>query len=316
MKILIVYLFSALLLASNSFATRQVDKIKENHNLIVIQKISRDKKSFVIRRGQQQKIYVGQRSMFSSRDVSIVAKVIASNNLFSQWEVIDEQAVVPFDMGEIVTISYSIERVWSEIPKLISDENYKTMLAEEELKIKKKYVRVVEDRFQMMAGFTKGINESTTESENNDGTRDGTSFKMRYLPAINELFRWEIALRYDQDLLKLYAPTLEISSKRYMASLGMQTRFTDLTAIDAIPYLSLSLGYGTTSSELNDEIRTGKVMALPTLALGLDFLISRNVSMLVEASLESLTIEETLPDGTLQSTNMTNGMLSVGFEFK
>lgn len=311
---LILTIFSA-----QSWALSQDDienQIKENHHLVVIQKISSTKNSFIIRRGHKDRVFNGQRSLFSSKNISFVARAVNSNREFSQWVLEDKESKVPFKTGEIVTISYSVERVWTEIPKLMTDERYNQILEIEQKQLRKKYSTTSDIRYQILASKTQGINESTSGSQNNEGERSGNNFKFKLIKPFTETMNWEFGLRYDSDLLTLSDPEVEVESQRYMATAGLQVKFKTLWGISTTPYASIALGMGKSQSQLNDAVQSGSATLLPSLTVGLDFQMNDTTALLVELSVESINSKESFSDGVEQTTSITSGMLSVGLEFQ
>lgn len=287
-----------------------------NHELIVIQKVDSRNKTFVIRKGMADQIYQGQKSLFSNKNISFVARAITVNREFSQWELIDEVASVPFRVGEIVNLSYSVEKIWTQIPRMISDKEYNSILENEKKLLLKKFGVYYSSTYQLLAGMGQGLSESTTESENNDGTRQGTSLKLKYTKSFNDFLRYEIGLRYDSDVITLNNPDLEITTQRAMMTLGLQARFNDFWQLDSIPYLSIAVGYGRSQGEINDSVKVGTANLLPSITVGIDIPINRKYSFLVEASVESISVTEAFADGVTQDTNATIAGVSLGLEFK
>jgi hypothetical protein len=315
----LIYSTILLLFSAQSMALSQTDienQIKENHHLVVIQKISSTKNSFIIRKGHKDRVFNGQRSLFSSKNISFVARVVNSNREYSQWVLEDKESHVPFKTGEIVTISYSVERVWTEIPKLMTDERYNQILAIEQKQLRKKYSTTSDIRYQVLASKTKGINESTSGSENNEGDRSGNNFKFKLIKPFSQTLNWEFGLRYDSDLLTLSNPEVEVESQRYMLTAGLQAKFNTLWGISTTPYASISLGIGKSQSQINDAVQSGTATLLPSLTVGLDFAMNETTAVLVELSVESLNSKESFSDGVEQTTNITSTMLSIGLEFQ
>jgi len=292
------------------------NEIKENHHLVVIQKISSTGNSFIIRKGHKDRVFNGQRSLFSSKNISFVARVVNSNREFSQWIVEDKETKVPFTIGEIVTISYSIERVWTEIPKLMTDKRYNQILALEQKQLRKKYSYASDTSYQILASKTQGLSESTSGSENNGGERQGNNFKFKMVRPITEKFKWDIGFRYDTDLLTLPNPSVEVESQRYMLIAGLQYNLEQLWGINTVPYFGISIGYGKSQSQINDSVQSGSVLILPTLTFGLEFAMNDTTGILVELSLEAQNTSESFSDGLEQTTNITSAMLSLGLEFE
>lgn len=314
MKNKITLLFLLCFLNGANIAIAKTNEIK-NNNLIVIQTVDTSAKTFIIRKGMGEQIYKGQRSLFSSKSISFVAKVISVNREFSQWQMIDEKGVIPFSSGEIVTFSYSPEKIWTEIPRMISDREYNDILALEKKLLLKKYGLLYQGRYQFSAGIAQGLNESTTESSNNDGARTGKTYKLKYTNSFNDYLRYELGVRVDSDILTLNSPDLEVDSQRYMGVVGLQARFNDFWALDAIPYITISAGYGRSQSQINDSVKVGNVTLIPSFTLGIDIPYSKSLSFIIEGNVESLTATETFADGVEQRTNLTQASVSLGLEF-
>ena len=92
--------------------------VHADDELVLIQAKSDSGKSFVIRKGAEDGVSIGQQSLFSTKNASFTAVVIEVNRFFSLWRLKDNRGAVPFDKGNYVTFTNNIENVWTEIPKL------------------------------------------------------------------------------------------------------------------------------------------------------------------------------------------------------
>ncbi|WP_412469441.1 MULTISPECIES: hypothetical protein [unclassified Halobacteriovorax] len=298
-------------LATTSFA----EKYDLNTNLIVIQNIANDGMSFVIRKGRVDNIVKGQVSLFSSKKISFTARAISITKEYSQWIVTDNNMRVPFEKGQIVTVNYSPERVWLEIPKILGDAKYKQMLAEEEMSLREKQFQRYDNRFEFFYGKNQGLSESTSSSINNDGTRTGDTFQFNYAIPINQTFQTIIGFRYDLDLLTLLNPNVEQETKRMMGTAALKISFNNSWSYRFSYFISLGAGFGRSETSIQDTVRVGSAMLLPSVSLGLEYKVSTSQSLIFKANFDAIQTDEEFADGFQQSTDQTMFGLSVGYAF-
>src|SRR5690606_38636873 len=89
--------------------------------LLIIQSVSDSRKTFVIRKGKAEGILVNQESLFTSEKFSLAARVVEVNRDYSLWRLSDPRATVPFQKGETVNYTNTIENLYTEIPMLRYD---------------------------------------------------------------------------------------------------------------------------------------------------------------------------------------------------
>jgi len=70
--------------------------------LVIIQTVSVDQKSFVVAKGLKDGISNGQELIFANENVSLVCKAVEVNRDYSYWYPINENMSVPFLREEIV----------------------------------------------------------------------------------------------------------------------------------------------------------------------------------------------------------------------
>ena len=294
---------------------------KENHNLVVIQKVSSDGTSFVIRRGLKDQVFENQKSLFSTKNISFVARAITVNREYSQWQAVDRQTIIPFQRGEIINLSYSVEKVWTEIPRVISDEQYRLTLQKEILrkdpsraKTLKKKVRT---NWQFLAGSSFALSESTQNAEDVSGTRTGLLFNSRYLRNYTKGLYYHFGLRYDSESYISTTPNITEETTRIMVYTGLTLRLRDIWEDSKLdPYIAFDVGVGRSSTAVEELSKSGLVSILPSARIGFEYRAFKNNTILLEGFAESITANETFADsGTEQKTTITNIGANLGLNF-
>lgn len=286
-----------------------------NANLVVIQNVANDDQSFVIRKGMADNITKGQISLFSSNSISFTARAISITNEYSQWIVNDKNMKVPFEKGQIVTMNYSPERVWLEIPKIMGDKNYQEMLAKEEAAIQERQFVRYDNRFEIFYGKYQGLSESTALSENNDASRVGDSFQFNYAIPFNQTFQFIAGFRYDNDLVTLLNPAVEQETTRYMATASLKILFNNKWNYRFSYFVLLGAGYGRSETTLQDTVKVGSAMLLPSVGLGLEYKISTTKSLIFKVNFDAIHSNEAFADSADITSDMTALGLSVGYAF-
>ena len=72
---------------------------------------------------------------------------------------------------------------------------------------------------------------------------------------------------------------------------------------------------GQSSTKVDTELTSGYALVFPQLTLGFVKQMGDDTAMLFEASAEVINSKEEFDDGTLQTANMLNARLGVGFKF-
>lgn len=308
----------AILLQSSVFS--QERKEKENHNLVIIQKVSTDRTSFVIRKGKRDQIFRGQKSLFSTKSTSFVAKAVAVNRNYSQWLPIDRGSTVPFNNGDIINLSYSVEKVWSEIPRLIGDENYRLTIQKEKQKLEidtdeKKEEEYFKPKVHIIVGSFTSLNESTTSVDSSDGTRTGFKVDARYLKPYNKNFFYQIGARYNSESYIETNPSVDESSTRFFLTAGLTAKIYELWEFKTVPYIAIDLGVGYSTTSIIDENKSGIVTLLPSVKIGLEYPWGKSVDFITEVFFESMSADESFDSGGETQTNSTLLGLNVGLQF-
>ena len=79
-------------------------------------------------------------------------------------------------------------------------------------------------------------------------------------------------------------------------------------------YVSLGIGIGP-SIKVSDAISTGYAVSIPVMRLGLETKFSEEHTFMFEIIAEGVSMQESFDDGTLQTTNIANLKLGLGYKF-
>lgn len=276
---------------------------KAYDKLVIIQAVSTSKKTFVIRKGFIDGIAIGQESLFTIRSAGVVATATEVNRGMSIWEVNDKRGGVAFEKGEYVTFTNSIENLILELPRL---EKY----AEKGLQFKSRSFWIARGNLSYALSDTV----SSTEAESSS-TRSGYQIEALYVLNFNR--RWELGLgvRRDSEVQKISEPVLDVPSTRLLAIGEMTYKFNEDDSTKNYFYIGAGLGYGISSTTVDETVSTGAAFVLPVLRFGFSKYISGSKWVLLEAAIESIGINESFADGVEQTTTVLNSKFSIGIKF-
>jgi len=277
--------------------------------VVIIKAVSDSKKSFVLSKGLDDGFRVGQRRVFTTDKISLVAFVLETKHDMSLWQIEEPNAIVPFEREETVVLTSSTESIWSDIARL--EKDYKN------LNENKFPMQIVEDQAYYIArgSLSKGLSESTSEtSGNQQASRNGYQLEGLFSQSFKEQkFDWALGVRYDRDSI-IVNSDFTIFNSRLMLTSELQYNFEYIGKLEGNFYSIIGTGFGSSKSIIDNTSSTGSAIILPVIRFGF-----RNhfedYCLLYEASLESLNTKEKFTDGTLQQSNIINSKVSVGVRF-
>ncbi|MBK25309.1 MAG: hypothetical protein CME70_15045 [Halobacteriovorax sp.] len=292
----IIYFLIFLIFASTNVA-------KAYDQLVVVQTVSTSKKTFVIRKGFVDGIAIGQESLFTIRNAGVVATATEVNRTMSIWEVNDKRGGVAFEKGEFVTFTNSIENLILELPKL-------EKISEKGLRFKTKNYWIA--RGNLSYALSDSVSSLEAEAQS---TRSG--YQVEGLFVVNFDPRWElgVGIRYDSEVQKISEPVLDVPTTRLAAIGELNYLFNQDETDRSYFYVGAGLGYGISSTTVDESVSTGSVFILPVLKLGFSKFIGNSKWVLLEAAMESIGAQESFADGVEQNTTIVNSKMSIGFKF-
>ncbi len=277
--------------------------------LVIVKAVSETKKTFVLPKGLDEGVRVGQRRAFTTDKISLIARAIETKHDMSLWQIEEPNAVIPFKRDDVVVLTSTTESIWTDVARL--EKDYKS------LGEKKARMEAGETYYIARGSVTRGLSESTTEtSSEQKTTRNGIQFEALYTkPFPIQTMEWGLGGRYDRDAITVSSDSsFTILNSRLMLIGELQYNFEYIGKMEGNFFTSIGAGYGSSSSTIEDTTTTGTAMVLPSIHFGF-----RNqfdgYSMIYEAALESLNTTEKFADGTTQKTNLINSKISLGIRF-
>lgn len=269
------------------------------YELVVIQGISETKKSFITRNGKRQGVVAGVTGTFTSDNISILAKAVNVTGQFAQWEIVNKDAIIPFQKGAMVTWYPAQEYLWALSPE------------SERKKYIKSQIVLPRQSFVFKGAISQGLSESVSDVQAQNPKRGGYMGEVFYERPLTPSLSFDVGLRYEQEVVNYTGVSLE--TKRNLAIVDLIYYFDELRDLlgGGKLFIGGGLGYGFSNTETVGLSQSGPVALLPTVKLGLSLPFSRDWDFLLESAFESLQTREQQENGKEQSTTQTN--LKVGF---
>lgn len=270
-----------------------------SYELLMIQTVSNSRKSFVTRSGKRQGITENFTATFTAENVSLIARARTVTSQFTQWEVVNPQASVPFDPGMLVTYHAAEEYVWALSPE----------------KARIKYIEdlrpTLKRSWLVKSAVTRGLNESVSNVEAQSPNRGGVALDLIYEKQFSAHFAWDVGLRYESELVNLAVGTL--NTQRIMLVGDIIYYFDPVQDFyKARVFIGAGMGIGQSSSNVQGIIQSGTATLLPAAKLGMALPFNKDWDFVVESAFETLRTEETLEDRTNQSTTQSNLRIGIG----
>lgn len=268
--------------------------------LIMIQAISDGKKTFITRNGIRQGIQVGMTGTFTAEDISVLAKAINVTGNFTQWQLINQDAIIPFEKGAIVTYYPATEYIWALAPETERRKYIKTELA----RIKRSWV--------FKGAITRGLSESVSDVPANESKRGGFMGEIYHERDIYNNLAFDIGVRYEREVINYSGASLITTRNLLIADLIYY--FDSLR--DYISggkfFLAAGVGYGLSNTQTVGLEQSGPVVLLPTVKAGVDLPFNDTWSFISDAAFESLNTQEKQEGGRTQTTTQTNFKFGFG----
>ena len=270
--------------------------------LVIVQSVSSSGQTFAIRRGAIDGIAPGQESLFTNKSMSFKAKSIESNRHYSVWKVSDPRINVPFDKGEMITFTNSLENMWSYLPELFKNPEKKTFTQKQ--------------AWQLSSTYSYGLNETTSDvASDSTSSRAGFQFSAAYTKHFLAMWEWQLGVRYDRDRSIINETEINVISQRYLLTAGLIYYFDSAAYKSTHFYAGLDVAFGLSSTNVDESTSTGTAYILPVAKVGFLNHISVDYSLFVEAGFEAVSQTEQFIDEDTQKTNITNTKVTFGIKF-
>lgn len=282
-----------------------------HEELMVVQTVSKDRRSFVVAKGVKDGVMRGQEIIYANDNVSILCKTLEVNRNYSLWVPVDPNVNIPFKKEEIISYnSHAYGNVALEIvgdvnkltPSINYDEVYKKFRAN--------------NNYSLKGSYNRGLSQSSSDvSADNNSTRTGYTISLEYNYRFMPEFEMSFGGRLDNEVYRLTNPELDIPTSRVMATIAATYHLMNFSKDQNNFYLTLAAGIGKSTTTVNAEKSTGMVTLLPEARLGYLMPFSKTVAMIFEGSVESLSAHEKFSNSAEQVTNILNAKITIGLRF-
>lgn len=285
------YLF-LFLISLNLFATEK---------LVTVTAVSTSMQTFVTTQGAVDGISVGKKALFSTDQVSLKATATTVARDHTIWQVDSESISVPFMKGEYIVYNSAPDQIWYSISK--SESFYREERKRSDLN---SYLVM---RGSLSRSFSESVSYTQPESTY---VRGGYSGELLYQRELNKIFSLAAGGRLDSE--QSTDGVLAVPSSKYYLIGELIYNFSDFgKSFISNYYLSLGGGFGQSMSNVNGETISGTSMVLPYVRLGFVTETSKNNAFFFETMIEAVSTKESFATGEVQTTNTTNGKLSIGW---
>lgn len=268
--------------------------------LIMIQAVSDTKRTFITRNGKRQGIQVGMTGTFTAEDVSVLAKAISVTGNFTQWQLVNSDAVLPFEKGKIVTYYPATEYIWALAPE------------SERRKYIKTQAPVLRRSFVLKGALSRGLSESVSDAPANTSKRGGFMGELYYEKEIWGGLAFDIGFRYEREVINYSGASL--TTQRNLGIIDLIYNFDAFRDyfVGGRFFLGIGAGYGVSNTKTVGLSQSGPVGLLPTVKAGLSLPFNEDWEFVLDNAFESLSTREEQETGRIQTTTQTNYKIGIG----
>jgi hypothetical protein len=268
------------------------------YELLVVQAVSSSKKTFVTRNGKRQGVVENLTGTFTSENVALIAKAMTVTSQFTQWQLVNDNAKVPFEPGSMVTYHPAQEYIWALNPEAARKKFLKELRPE----IRRSWI--------VKGAMTKGLNETVSSAAPQNTSRGGVAMDALYERLYNN-FAWDAGIRYENEVVNLSGGSL--ITQRMMAVTDLLYYFEGLDDFySARVFIGIGMGYGQSSTDADGIRQSGFALLLPAAKIGMALPFDKEWDFMIETAFETLKSTEELEDKTKQTTNQSNLRIAVG----
>ncbi len=259
----------------------------------MIQAVSETKRTFITRNGRRQGVITGSTGTFTAEDFSILAKAINVTGNYTQWQIINAEAILPFEKGALVTFYPAEEYLWALSPE------------KERRKYIKSMIRQPRKSVLFKGALTRTVSESTSEAVATSTKRGGFLGEIFYEQDFFYGFAFDVGVRYEREAIAANGVTL--LTRRSLLIVDFIKYFDDFEdSIGGRLYLGLGSGYGISNTSTTGLSQSGNVAILPAVKAGLSLPFNEEWEFLFDTAFESLQTKEEQESGKIQTTTQTN----------
>ena len=266
--------------------------------LIMIQAVSDTKKTFITRNGKRQGVIRGMTGTFTAENVSVLAKAVSVTGNFAQWELINKEALLPFEKGAIVTYYAAEEYLWALTPETERRKYIKSLIPQ------------LRQSWVFKRALTTRLNESVSDAPATTNRRGGFLSELYYERDFYGPFAFDVGFRYEREVINYTGATL--ITKRALLITDLLYYFDVREYFNGRIFIGAGVGYGLSNTSTTGNSQSGPVGLLPTAKLGLTLPFTDDWEFVGEGALESLQTSEEQQEGRRQTTTQVNSKFGIG----
>lgn len=267
--------------------------------LIMIQAVSDTKRTFITRNGKRQGVIRGVTGTFTADDISVLAKAINVTGNFTQWELINQDAILPFEKGKIITYYAATEYIWALTPE------------SERRKYIKSEIPQLKHSWVFKGALTRGLSESVSDSPATVTNRGGFLGEIYYERDIHGPMAFDFGLRYEREVVNYSGASFITSRSLAIADIIYYFEFLR-EYVRGRFYLAAGAGYGMSNTSTVGLSQSGPVGLLPAVKMGISLPFDETWEFLTDGAFESLQTKEQQESGRYQTTTQTNFKFGFG----
>lgn len=265
----------------------------------MIQAVSDSKKTFITRNGKRSGVQRGMTGTFTAEDVSILAKAQNVTGNFTQWQIVNPDANIPFEKGSIVTYYPATEYIWALAPE------------SERRKYIKSEIPVLRRSWVFRGAISRGLSESVSDAPAETPIRGGYMGEIYFEKEFYPNLAFDVGVRYEREVINLEGASLLTQRNLVIADLIYYMSFFPDYFSRARFYLAAGVGYGLSNTSTVGLDQSGSVILLPAVKAGISMPFNETYEFLFDGAFESLDTREEQESGRVQTTTQTN--FKVGF---
>lgn len=269
------------------------------YELITIQAVSDTRKTFITRNGKRQGVTRGMTGTFTAQDVSILARAMNVTGQFTQWEIINREAILPFEKGAIVTWYRATEYLWALSPEQARQKYIKSNTA------------LPRKSWVFKGALTRAVSESVSGVPASETRRGGYLGEVYYEKPLTRSLAFDVGFRHESEVINYTG--VSFTTRRSMAIGNLiyyLDSFRDLLN-DGRFFLGAGFGYGLSNTSSSEITQSGPVGMLPTIKAGVTMPFNDDWEFIGDIAFESLQTNEEQENGVDQTTTQTN--IKAGF---
>lgn len=268
--------------------------------LIMIQAVSDTKKSFITRNGKRQGIQPGMTGTFTAENISILARASRVTGQFTQWEIVNSDAIVPFEKGSIITYYPATEYLWALAPEV------------ERRKYIKTEVPRIKTSLIFKGSITRGLSESVSDAPAATPQRGGYMGELYYERDLYGNLAFDVGLRYEQEVINYEATSIITKRNLAIVDLIYYFDFFQQFVTHGKFFIAGGIGYGLSNTSTISLSQSGPVTLMPVIKAGIGLPFSPTWEFIFDIATENLNTREEQQGGIIQTTNQTNFKTGLG----